>query len=211
MSSRWIGPLITLMILSAVAGVLFWNLESAKPPAPSAPQLPPTNPAQQTPVRITPAGFREYPIGDTEQNHLQIAAVWLPSVHMAGMAAAVDPDVIHLEADIKSTEKNPNGFAEGEFVPYLTVRYTIEPESGGTKLEGTMLPMIASDGLHYGASISMPKAGRYRLTYAIEPPSSGGLGRHDDPQTGVAQWWEPFRVAFDWNFPGVPGSTAAKK
>ena len=35
-----------------------------------------------------------------------------------------------------------------------------------------MMPMVARDGLHYGASIEMPTAGHYKLTYAIEPPSA---------------------------------------
>ena len=64
------------------------------------------------------------------------------------------------------------------------------------------MPMVARDGLHYGATIEMPKAGRYKLTYAIEPPSDGGLGRHVDPATGVDPWWKPFEVSFDWDYPG---------
>ena len=66
------------------------------------------------------------------------------------------------------------------------------------------MPMVARDGLHYGASIEMPKAGRYKLTYAIKPPSAGGLGRHADRATGVDPWWEPFEVSFDWDYPGPP-------
>ena len=66
------------------------------------------------------------------------------------------------------------------------------------------MPMVARDGLHYGASLTLPKAGAYRLTYAIEPPSAGGLGRHSDPVTGVAPWWAPFEVTFDWDYAGPP-------
>jgi uncharacterized protein involved in high-affinity Fe2+ transport len=67
-----------------------------------------------------------------------------------------------------------------------------------------MTPMVARDGLHYGANIAMPRAGRYTLTYRIEPPWKGGLGRHSDPVTGVAPWWEPFEVSFDWDYEGPP-------
>ena len=118
--------------------------------------------------------------------------------------------LIHLEADIHATEGNRNGFAKDEFVPYLVVHYTIVPEEANGKAEaaepiqGTMTPMVARDGLHYGASIEMPKAGRYKLTYAIEPPSAGGLGRHADAATGVDPWWKPFEVSFDWDYPGPP-------
>jgi uncharacterized protein involved in high-affinity Fe2+ transport len=199
---RWAGPLITLAIIASVGAVLLFNLEPRKPSSNvrvtigRAPELP-------VPTTVQ-GGFREYPIGEAERNHMQIAAVWLPSVHMDGMPAGVDSDVIHLEADVKATEGNPNGFAAGEFVPYLTIRYNITPTAGGPPIEGPLMPMVARDGLHYGASVSLPGRGNYRLTYAIEPPSSGGLGRHDDPQTGVAPWWAPFEVSFDWKFDGVP-------
>ena len=60
-----------------------------------------------------------------------------------------------------------------------------------------------------GTSLSMPKAGSYRLIYSIRPPSAGGLGRHHDPVTGVAPWWGPFEVAFDWDYEGPVGSASA--
>ena len=65
-------------------------------------------------------------------------------------------------------------------------------------MTGELLPMVAWDGLHYGANIAMPKAGAYKLVYDIEPPSANGLGRHSDPATGVAPWWTPFQATFDW-------------
>ncbi len=64
--------------------------------------------------------------------------------------------------------------------------------------------MMARDGFHYGANIEMPKAGRYTLIYQFQPPSAGGLGRHADRATGVAPWWKPFEVSFDWDYPGPP-------
>ena len=117
--------------------------------------------------------------------------------------APVGSDLVHLEADVKATEGNPNGFALGEFVPYLKITYAIT-ENGRTIAKGDLHPMIASDGLHYGANIAMPKAGQFRLTYAIEPPSAGGLGRHSDKAMGVAPWWKPFEANFDWDYPGPP-------
>ena len=92
------------------------------------------------------------------------------------------------------------------------VRYTITPQGGKTNgeapksIEGKLTPMVARDGLHYGATIEMPRAGSYKLTYAIDPPSAGGLGRHVDPATGVDPWWKPFQVSFDWDYPGPPSS-----
>jgi periplasmic iron binding protein len=125
---------------------------------------------------------------------------------MEGMDDPISSNLIHLEADVHATEGNPNGFAKDEFIPYLVVDYTIAPAdgkgvSGAAKtIHDKMMPMVARDGLHYGATIEIPSAGHYKLTYAFKPPSAGGLGRHVDAATGVAPWWKPFEVAFDWDF-----------
>jgi uncharacterized protein involved in high-affinity Fe2+ transport len=206
---NWAGPLITVAILVGVVLILALNLNlGPNPPKPEAkPSTTPTpTPPAPTFTRVKPKDFREYPIGSpVEKNGIQVAAVWLPPVAMDGQPMA-GTDVIHLEADVRATEGNPNGFALGEFVPYLKIAYTITPASGGPPVQkGDLMPMVAADGLHYGASVSMPKAGIFTLTYAIQPPSSGGLGRHSDPVTGVEPWWEPFEVAFDWEYEGPPG------
>ena len=49
-----------------------------------------------------------------------------------------------------------------------------------------------------------PATDAVTLSYRVEPPSAGGLGRHSDPVTGVAPWWEPFEVEFEWDYPGPP-------
>jgi uncharacterized protein involved in high-affinity Fe2+ transport len=201
------------MIVGGVALIMALNLNlNPTPPGPSSsvtptsPESPSPSPAP-APTGLKPAGFREYPIGDEVlKEHMRIAAVWLPPIAMEGMPAmSAGGDVIHLEADIHATEGNPNGFAKDEFVPYLKIQYAITPTEGGAAVHrGELLPMVARDGLHYGASIAMPAPGAYRLTYSLEPPSAGGLGRHSDPVTGVAPWWKPFEVAYDWDYPGPP-------
>jgi uncharacterized protein involved in high-affinity Fe2+ transport len=219
---RWAGSLITVLILGGVALVLLLNLNlnlSTTPPPRSlspgtasspvtVPAVVPTATSESASVSAAPpVGFREYPIGDDVlKNHMRIAAVWLPPIAMEGMPASAAGDVIHLEADIHATEENPNGFAKDEFVPYLKIHYTIAPvgDASAPTYRGELIPMVARDGLHYGASLAMPKAGAFRLTYSLEPPSAGGLGRHSDAATGVAPWWEPFEVAFDWDYPGPP-------
>jgi uncharacterized protein involved in high-affinity Fe2+ transport len=215
---RWAGPLVVALILGGVIAILALNLNlrgrGAGGADGSRPILKPSPPAKisETAPR-PPAGFREYPIGDeVEKNQIRIAAVYLPSVQMEGMDAPASSGLIHLEADIHATEGNRNGFAKEEFVPYLVVRYTILPAGASGKakarepIRGTMMPMVARDGLHYGANVEMPEAGRYKLIYAIEPPSVGGLGRHADPVTGVEPWWKAFEVSFDWDYPGPPGA-----
>jgi uncharacterized protein involved in high-affinity Fe2+ transport len=202
-----------LLILGAVVLILVLNLNpkgwNTPGPTPAGP-VPAPSPAPVATGPARPTDFREYPIGDeVEKNHMRIAAVWLPPVQMDGMAGPASSAMIHLEADIHATDGNPNGFAKDEFVPYLVVHYTITPKDGAGQSTAPppnkMTPMVARDGLHYGASIEMPRAGHYTLTYRIEPPSAAGLlGRHADAVTGVAPWWEPFEVSFDWDYPGPP-------
>ncbi|MGE5756808.1 MAG: iron transporter [Planctomycetaceae bacterium] len=207
MLKRWSGPLVTTLIIGGVALIVLLNLNWTHP-APSEGSGPSPAPAQRPAAAPRPGNvkFREYPIGDEViQDHMRIAAVWLPPIEMEGMAGPSSSDVIHLEADIRATEGNRNGFAKDEFVPYLKIRYAILPAGGGEPVHrGELMPMVARDGVHYGASVAMPAPGSYRLVYDIEPPSAGGLGRHSDPVTGVAPWWEPFRVEFDWDYPGPP-------
>ncbi len=203
MQNRWVGPLVTIVIVAGIGMILFVNLQSP----PGATSNKPVAPAGQEPPKVPalkPAGFREHPIGEEVlKNHMRIAAVWLPPIQMDGTASLADTDIIHIEADVRATEGNPNGFAKDEFVPYMNVTYKITPVGSDKPIDhGNLIPMVASDGLHYGASIVMPKAGEYRLTYAFQPPQSGGLGRHSDPVTGVAPWWEPFEATFDWDCPG---------
>ena len=222
MNQSSFGPAILAAVLIGIGGLLFMSLETAPKPAAMTPQVssakddattanPSAEPSAPAASSGPVAGFREYPIGDPEgftKNQLRIAAVWLPSVTMDGGSAG-NSGAIHVEADISATENNVNGFASGEFVPYLKITYKLTSEDGKTVVDqGTMLPMVARDGLHYGTSMIPPKPGNYKLTYAIEPPSAGGLGRHHDPVTGVAPWWEPFQVTFDWEFDGVPPMTS---
>lgn len=201
MLKRHAGALVTLAIIVGAVLILALNLE------PAGSRLPPPSETATPSAVVLPAGaagFREYPIGDeVEQSGLRIAAVWLPPIHMAGMKPGEGMNMIHLEADIRALEANINGFGKDEFVPYLKISYQIVPSAGGTTLEGEMGPMVARDGLHYGANIFMPGPGKYRLVYRINPPSAE-LGRHDDPITGVAPWWEPFEISFDWDYHPEP-------
>lgn len=204
MFNRWVGPLVTGLIVVGVAAILLLNVNPPANPRTGTQDHVTPSPEPKPAERTKPAGFREYPIGDeAARNHMRIAAVWLPPIQMDGMPASSGADLIHLEADVKATEGNLNGFAKDEFIPYLKIAYKITPAAGGPAIEkGNLTPMVAADGLHYGAMIAMPKAGEYQLTYMLQPPSAGGLGRHSDPVTGVAPWWEPFEVTFDWDCPG---------
>lgn len=161
----------------------------------------------------TSSWAKEYPVGQPILKHgMEIAGVYLQPVTMdhgknhAKHLPAVEAD-IHLEADIHATENNPNGFAEGDWMPYLTVKYQLQKLDGKSPVqEGVFMPMVANDGPHYGENIKMAGPGKYRVTYTILPPSANeqvDFGRHIDKETGVAEWWEPITVSWDFVYAGI--------
>lgn len=160
------------------------------------------------------APFREYPIGDeVETNSMTIAAVYLPPVTMdmpehdhADMEKFTEPgkEKVHLEADIHAAKGNQNGFAAGEWLPYLNIHYKLTYLRSGETLEGQFAPMVARDGPHYGATVRLRGTGKYKLTYRIEPPTASVFGRHTDETTGVAPWWRPFDVQWEFDYKGLP-------
>ncbi len=199
MNKSWAGTAITGLIIVGIGLFLFLNLETGKPNGNRLSTL--DKPLSAKPLAApTGTSVREYPIGDeVEKNSIRVAAVWLPAVLMDNMPADPSLPMIHIEADVKALENNPNGFAKDEKVDYLKIAYWLNAsDSGALVSSGQLTPMMARDGFHYGATIAKPRPGKYSLTYAIQPPSAGGLGRHSDAATGVAPWWEPFRASFDW-------------
>ena len=153
------------------------------------------------------ANAGEIGIGDpVEKNGMEIAAVYLQPVKMVPMIPMQEAKVIadiHLEADIHAIKGNPNGFGEGEWIPYMVISYRLEKLGSDWQTSGIFMPMVASDGPHYGANVPTNGAGKYRVHYRIEPPARGGLFRHSDKETGVGKWWTPFTVQWDFVFAGT--------
>ncbi|MTI15400.1 iron transporter [Sansalvadorimonas verongulae] len=148
----------------------------------------------------------EHPAGDTlEMNGMEIAAVYLEPVTMEpqGMMMAASKADVHLEADIHALKGNKNGFAAGEWIPYLTIAYKLKNLDTGKSQEGTFMPMIASDGPHYGSNVKMLGVGNYELTFHIDPPSKAGLLRHTDKATGVGRWFKPFDATYKFQYVGL--------
>ena len=67
-----------------------------------------------------------------------------------------------------------------------------------------LLPMVASDGPHYGDNVKMDGPGKYHVVYRIASGAHGFL-RHTDKETGVGKWWQPFAVEWDFVFVGSTG------
>lgn len=151
----------------------------------------------------------EYPIGTPQEGGgMEVAAVYLQPVEMAPegmMRPAADSD-IHLEADIKALADNPNGFAEGEWVPYLGVAYKLKNVKTGEEQKGEFMAMVANDGPHYGDNVKLMGPGEYQLELTVSPPSANPhthFGRHTDKETGVAEWFEPFTLSYDFVYAGT--------
>lgn len=167
-------------------------------------------------LSAAPAQALETPIGAPQQQAgMQIGAVYLQPVDMAPgspMRRAAESDM-HLEADVHALARNPHGYAEGAWVPFLHIRYELRkltgPGAGGAPVAGHLMPMAASDGPHYGDNVKLPGPGRYRVTYTVYPPDAAEnpmgrhYGRHIDRATGVQPWFKPFDVAWEFTFAGA--------
>ncbi|KZE25284.1 hypothetical protein EV683_11242 [Crenobacter luteus] len=151
----------------------------------------------------------EYPIGKPQiKNGLEVGAVYLQPVKMdpEGMMRKAELSDIHLEADIHAVKNNPNGFAEGDWVPYLLVKYEVEKVGSGKKIAGDMMAMVASDGPHYGDNVKLMGPGKYKLKLTVLPPSQNPhahFGRHVDKETGVGPWFKPFELNYEFAYAGT--------
>jgi len=146
------------------------------------------------------AGAGEFRISeDVDRHGMTIGAVYLQPVRMTPMLPGMDaPTDIHLEADIHASEGNQNGFAAGDWIPYLQISYQLRKLGTDWSAVGSFTPMVASDGPHYGSNVRLDGPGKYQLRYHIEAPPGNGFYRHIDKETGVAPWWAPFDL--DWQF-----------
>jgi hypothetical protein len=151
----------------------------------------------------------EYPIGKPQnQGGMEIGAVFLQPVTMEpeGMMRKVSESDIHLEADIHAIKNNPTGFPEGEWMPYLQVRYELTKAGGTQSVKGDLMPMVASDGPHYGDNVKLFGPGKYHLKLIVEPPVQTGhmaFGRHVDKETGVGPWFKPITLEYDFAYAGI--------
>lgn len=154
---------------------------------------------------------KEIPIGPhVIKNGVEVAAVYLQPIEMdpPGMMRAAAESDIHLEADIRAAKDNANGFAEGDWVPALDVRFEVTKLEGdaptGPKVSGPLMQMVANDGPHYGDNVKLSGPGRYRLKLTVAPPGPNAhFGRHVDKETGVAEWFKPFDLVQDFTFAGT--------
>ena len=151
----------------------------------------------------------EYPIGKPQiKAGMEIAAVYLQPVKMdpEGMMRKAELSDIHLEADIHAAKANPNGFGEGDWMPYLMIKYELSKAGSSEVIKGDFMPMVASDGPHYGDNVKLMGPGKYKLKFSILPPSMNQhahFGRHVDKETGVGAWFKPFDLNYEFTYAGI--------
>lgn len=151
----------------------------------------------------------ETPIGQPHvEGGMEVAAVYLQPIQMepAGMMRDAKKSDVHLEADIHAVKDNVNGFGEGAWVPGLAIRYKLTKAGEAKAIEGDMMPMVASDGPHYGDNVKLMGPGKYTLTLTVQPPGSAHgahFGRHVDKETGVSPWFKPFEARYEFTYAGI--------
>lgn len=153
------------------------------------------------------AGFTEIPIFEDEKvEFLNVSAVYFQPVPMAPGQEKIDKEnEVHLEADISALE-NKLGYGTGDWVPYLTIDYSISNKDGKEVANGTFMPMSASDGPHYGANIKMGESGSYKLKFTIHSPAEKGYLIHSDKETGPGEVLETYfkdgnlTIEKDWDY-----------
>ena len=151
---------------------------------------------------------KETPVGKAQSvAGMEIGAVYLQPIEMEppGMMRDAKDSDVHLEADIKAEKGNTNGFAQGDWIPYLNVTYALSKDGDSQTRKGDFMPMVASDGPHYGDNVKMMGPGKYKLVLHIAPPGGpqSHFGRHVDKETGVGPWFAPFDVEYDFTFAGT--------
>ncbi len=160
-------------------------------------------------VVVAAADAKEYPIGQGQTvAGMDVAAVYLQPVEMEppGMMREAKESDVHLETDIKAAKENPNGFARGDWIPYLAVSFVLTKDGDPEPIKGVMMPMVASDGPHYGDNVKLKGPGNYKLKLTVMPPSENThahFGRHVDKETGVGPWFKTFSVEYDFTYAGT--------
>lgn len=151
------------------------------------------------------AGFDEFPLGDEVfEGPLKVAGVYFQPVEMEPeMGTPASEASMHLEADITAAPDNDLGYGVGDFIPGLKVEYKILDSQSTVVQEGTFMPMVASDGPHYGINLPKLDAGTYTVQFIIHSPENEGWMLHTDKTTGVKgrYWSEPIVAEFkNWQW-----------
>ncbi len=196
-----VGAALATLALAGTLAACSNNSSSSSSEKPAGPASASADSAAPAPGED--AGFEEQPLGDeVHVGPLVVGGVYFQPVEMEPQVGTPAADSsMHIEADIAAAPDNKLGYGAGDFVSGLTVDYAIKDKSGNVVQEGTLMPMNASDGPHYGLNLPKLDAGTYDVSFMIKPPSVWLL--HTDKTTGVEGrfWTEPLVAEFpDWQW-----------
>jgi uncharacterized protein involved in high-affinity Fe2+ transport len=159
--------------------------------------------------------------------HIKVGAVYLQAITMApeGMMRPANISDIHLEMDIHAQDNlKSSGFAPGDWLPNANISYTIQKigdskaipcgfnmqtHKPSTDTTCKLMPMVASDGAHYGDNIKLDGPGFYVVTFnAASNPM--GFGWHIDKEskiltTAYVDWKFEQSYLFKWTGIGKKG------
>ncbi len=158
------------------------------------------------------AGINELPVGDSgpqTNGPLTIDLVYFQAVDMEQGSLSMPPaseSDMHFEVDVATTaEAEEWGYEADVFLPYLTITAIATNTDTGEEVDlGTMMPMIASDGPHYGNNIKLAP-GSYDVVVTVGSPADDFMLHTGKDTSGVEGrfWSEPLKFEFkNWQWDG---------
>lgn len=167
----------------------------------------------ETPSDPNVVGIKEIPVGDSgEQTNgpLNVNVVYFQAVDMEHGSMKMPPaseSDMHFEIDVSTNEKAEEfGYPADSYLPYLDdLKATVKDQKTGEETDlGTMMPMIAVDGPHYGNNIKL-KPGLYDVTITIPSPEDKFMLHTGKDSSAVKGrfWKEPLKFEFkNWQWDG---------
>ena len=157
-------------------------------------------------------GINEIPVGDSgpqTNGPLQIDLVYFQAVDMEHGSMAMPPaseSDMHFEIDVATTEEAAEwGYEADQYLPYLDITVIVTEKNTGEEIDlGTMMPMIASDGPHYGNNIKLAP-GEYDVEVSVQSPGDKFMLHTGKDSSGVKGrfWQEPLQFAVkNWQWDG---------
>lgn len=162
--------------------------------------------------RADVVGINEIPVGDSgpqSAGPLTVDLVYFQAVDMEHGSMAMPPaseSDMHFEIDVATNEEAEEiGYEPEQYMPYLEIKaVAVDKSTGERKDMGTMMPMIASDGPHYGNNISL-EPGEYDVEITIPSPADKFMLHTGKDSSGVKGrfWEEPLKFEFkNWQWDG---------
>lgn len=159
--------------------------------------------------------------------HIKVGTVYLQAITMApsGMMRPRPISDIHLEMDLHAQDNlKSSGFAPGDWLPNANITYSIQKIGSADRIKCgydrmthkvtgdttcSLMPMVASDGAHYGDNVKLDGPGFYVITFdAQSTPMAFGWHTDTDSKvlsTAYVDWKFQQSYIFKWTGIGKKG------